>query len=472
MFRDSVFSLITTIVKLTTGVVMFVVLAHIWGPERFGVFMYPFAIAGILVKVVDFGFLLQVARDVGRNPSDAHATMSRALGAKLILVVPAAAAAYVVAIFLPGSNGFGALLALLLVDAISNSFAQFLNIPLRALGRFDEEAKIAAFGNALVFAAVVAVALAGHGPLEAAGVMAACRAVNLLFSLNAYRRLLGDSPRAIVERQSLRTSLWVGLPFGVHATVATLNMQVDTLMVQHFLGAPYLGLYQAGMRILLGALLVGDALNSVYLSAMARASHDRQELSRLGQRMTRQLLTVGLFGFGCIIAAGPWVVRLLFGARYEALSPLLPLFGFLAFIRYGGVSYGTLLTLADRQAVRVFAVCGVMVLGLGLNALLIPRFGLTGAISAAIVGHLVLYAVYVTAARKDVGGFLLDRRAGILLCLGLAIVLCLPLLPSVDASVRIALGATLALASLVVGPTAAEWGRLPRPLRPVAPIAR
>jgi len=48
----------------------------------------------------------------------------------------------------------------------------------------------------------------------------------------------------------------------------------------------------------------------------------------------------------------------------------------------------------------------------------------------------------------------------------------LPLLPSVDASVRIALGAMLALASLVVGPTAEEWGRLPRPLRPLAPIAR
>jgi O-antigen/teichoic acid export membrane protein len=136
------------------------------------------------------------------------------------------------------------------------------------------------------------------------------------------------------------------------------------------------------------------------------------------------------------------------------------------------VSYGTLLTLADRQAVRVFAICGVMLLGLALNALLIPRFGLTGAITAAILGHLVLYGVYVLAARKDVGGFLIDRRSGLLLCLACAIVLCLPLLPSVDAPVRIALGVTLALASLVVGPTAAEWGRLPRPLRPVAPIAR
>jgi len=472
VFRDSVFTLITTVVRLATGVVLFVVLAHVWAPERFGVFMYPFTIAGILVKLVDYGFLLQVARDVGRKTSEAHETMSRALGAKLLLVVPAVAVASIIPIVMPGANGFGALLAFMMVDAICTSFVQFFCIPLRALGHFDREARVASLSNGIVFVSVVVTALTGHGPLMAAAVMAGTRAACMILPWNAYRRLLGRAPRPLFEKLSLRASLWVGFPFCVHATVGTLNLQMETLMVQRYLGAGSVGLYQAGMRILLGAILVGDALNGVYLSAMARASHDRAELTRLGQRMTRQLLTVGLLGFGCILAAGPLVVRLLFGGKYDALLPLLPLFGLLTFIRYGGVSYGTLLTLSDRQAVRVAAVCGMTVFGLLLNALLIPRFGLTGAIVSAVLGHGVLYSVYVFAARKDVGGFLVDRRSGILLCLACAIVLFLPLLPSVDASVRIALGAMLALASLVVGPTAEEWGRLPRPLRPLAPIAR
>jgi O-antigen/teichoic acid export membrane protein len=472
VFRDSVFSLITTVVRLATGVVLFVVLAHVWGPERFGVFMYPFTIAGILVKLVDYGFLLQVARDVGRNTSQAHPTMSRALGAKLLLVVPAVAVAYVATLVMPGAKGFAPLLAFMMVDAIGTSFVQFLCIPLRALGHFDREARIASLSNGVVFVAVIGTALTGHGPLMTGAVMAATRAVCLFLPWNAYRRLLGTAPQPIFERQSLRASLWVGLPFCVHATVGTLILQMETLMVQRYLGAGSVGLYQAGMRILLGAVLVGDALNGVYLSAMARASHDPGELARLGQRMTRQLFAVGVFGFGGILAAGPLVVKLLFGGKYDALASLLPYFGLLTFIRYAGVSYGTLLTLSDRQAVRVAAVCSVMVIGVVLNALLIPRFGLTGAVWASILGHVVLYAVYVQASRKDVGGYLLDRRSAVLLCLAGAIVLFLPLLSSADASVRIALGATLALASLVVGPTAAEWGRLPRPLRPLAMFAR
>jgi O-antigen/teichoic acid export membrane protein len=472
VFRDSVFSLISTVVRLTTGLVLFIVLAHVWGPERFGAFMYPFTIAGILVKVVDYGFLLQVTRDVGRDLSNAHATMSRAHGAKLLLAIPAASAAYVVSRVLPAGEEFGPLLAILFIDAAANSFLFLLNVPLRANRRFDEEARIAALANMLVFVAVATTALLGAGPLAAAGVMASCRVISLLFASSAYRRLMGRAPDAILDRKSLGTSLWIGLPFGVHATVGTLNMQLDTLMVQHFLGAGSVGLYQAGVRILLGSLLVADALNGVYLSAMARSSQDRVALTRLGERMTRQLLTVGLFGFGCMLAAGPWAVRLLFGGRYDALVPLLPLFGLLAFIRYGGVSYGSLLTLADRQRVRVFAVCGVMLLGFPLNALFIPWFGLVGAVIAAIVGHLVLYGVYVLAARKDVGGYLLDRRSRALLYMAGAIVLLLPILPPDDAPLRIALGAMLALASLVVGPTASEWARLPRPSRPVVTIVR
>ena len=113
-----------------------------------------------------------------------------------------------------------------------------------------------------------------------------------------------------------------------------------------------------------------------------------------------------------------------------------------------------------------------MVLGLVLNALLIPRFGLIGALTASITGHVVLYGVYVAAARKDLGSFLVDQRSQILLCLAGAIVLFLPFLSSDHAPARIAIGATLALASLLVGPTVTEWGRLPRVSRPAAPIAR
>src|SRR5690606_10393760 len=106
----------------------------------------------------------------------------------------------------------------------------------------------------------------------------------------------------------------------------------------------------------LGALLVADALNNVYLEALARTGRDGAGLQKLASRMTRHMLVLGVLAFLCTIGGDTWIVRLLYSDRYDALIPLLPFFGLLMLIRYGGTSYGTLLTLADRQLIRALAV--------------------------------------------------------------------------------------------------------------------
>jgi len=90
-----------------------------------------------------------------------------------------------------------------------------------------------------------------------------------------------------------------------------------------------------------------------------------------------------------------------------------------------------------------------------------PRFGLR----ATILGHLVLYAVYVWAARRDLGDLLVDRRSAILLSLAAVVVVMVPFFTTIGASARVAVGACLALASVAAGLTRSEWERIPRPLR-------
>jgi O-antigen/teichoic acid export membrane protein len=157
-------------------------------------------------------------------------------------------------------------------------------------------------------------------------------------------------------------------------------------------------------------------------------------------------------------------VRLLYGDRYDALIPLLPFFGLLMLIRYAGTSYGTLLTLADRQLVRALAVIGMVLLGVAINAALIPHFGLAGAIVAAILSHIGLYSVYVVATWKDHRTLLIDGRSTALL--GVATVALLLVLLPVDTgeAVRVQLGAVLVLVTATVGITRTEWSALSRRL--------
>jgi O-antigen/teichoic acid export membrane protein len=341
---------------------------------------------------------------------------------------------------------------------VANSFVLLFSVPLRSLGRFDVEAGTTAWANAVVFCSVAVVLSAGGGPLAAAAAFALARLAALSLAWRSCHRAIGSRPWPSLDRASVGVMLRTGFPFGVHAAVGTLNMQADTIMIHHYLGAGPVGIYQAGMRVLVGALLVADALNGVYLARLARTGQVPVEFSRLGTQMTRHLLALGTIAFACTLAGSELIVHYLFDDGYAPLVRILPAFGVLMFIRYGGVSYGTVLTLSDRQGVRVAAVSGALALSLALNALLVPRYGLAGAIAASIIGHVALYSVYVVAAWQEHRSLLIDRRSVGLLAAAVASIAWLAALGPGSAALRLEIGAVLLAAGVLAGVTRAEWG--------------
>ena len=461
MLRDSILSMISTGVRLLSSLALFVILAHLWGPTEFGVFMYPYALAAILVRIVDYGFSLQVARDVGRSPECTHDIVGRAIGAKLVLLAPALIVSGVMSTHLPRGASYITLLALLLVDALIGSFALFLNIPLRALGRFDREAKISATANLLFFVATVAAAAAGAGPVKVAAIFVVARSAFLLLALRGYVHVAGGRPRVVLDRESLAGTLSRGFPYAVHMVVGTLFLQVDTLVIQQIMGAFAVGLYQGGMRLLLGALLVGDALHNVFFASLARVAHDPRELGRLATQMTRYFVVLGVIAFGVLLGAGQVIVSLLFAEQFVSLADLVPLFGLLVLVRYSGLAYGAVLTLAERQGVRMLAAIGVLALNVVLDIVLIPQIGLRGALVASAVSDLTLHLVCATAAWMQYRDLMIDRRSVTLLIITVA-VLPTALAMGTDSLARALVSSALVAAAAVIGVTGEEWGSLSR----------
>ena len=461
MLRDSILSMISTGVRLLSSLALFVVLAHVWGPTAFGVFMYPYALAAIVVRIVDYGFTLQIARDVGRAPDRTHDIVGRAIGAKLVLLAPTLLVSGVLLARLPSGPSYGTLLCLLLLDALVGSFALFLNIPLRAHGRFDREASISIAANLVFFGAVIAAAGAGAGPVAVASIFVLARCAFLVLAVRGYVHVAGGRPRIILDRQSLSTTLSNGFPYAVHMVVGTLFLQVDTLVIQHIMGAFAVGLYQGGMRLLFGALLVGDALHNVFFASLARVAADARELGRLATRMTRHFVALGVIGFGVLLGGGRTIVSLLFADQFAPLADLVPLFGLLVLVRYSGLAYGSVLTLAERQGVRMLAATGVLALNLVLDMALIPRMGLRGALVASAVSDLTLHLVCAAAAWLQYRDLMIDRRSVALLLAALA---ALPTALAAGAQ-QVTLGlvaAVLVLAGALVGITGDEWESLAR----------
>lgn len=448
--------------RLLANVGIFVLLAHIWGPQPFGRFMFSFVVAGVLVKIVDYGFALQLAKQLGAAPELVRHITGTALKAKLGLTLAAVVCSAGAALLLPSLSSNSLLFTLLMADACINSFALFLNFPLRALRRFDAESRIALSANGLLFVVVVLAAVMNGGPVEVALALVIARLFALVNSWNAFERIAGGAPIMPSGRTKALQALRNGLPFGVHMTVAALSMQVDTIILQHLAGAHAVGLYQAGMRVLVAALVVADSLNSVYTAEMARVSEQPDELRALGTRMTRHLLVLGLLGSTSLLLGGEALVEVLYGSAYSELGTLLPWLGIVLLLRYVGVSYGTLLTLAQKQWLRMAAVTSVLVLNIALNWVLIPLYGLRGAMMASIMSLVALYGVYIVAVRLQLGSYLFDQRSKLLVA-GVGPLAWCALQPPSLSPAQIGGGVVLvAVISAMVGLRAAEWTTLTR----------
>jgi len=301
----------------------------------------------------------------------------------------------------------------------------------------------------------------GAGPVVAALCFVLSRAWYFLFSLSAYRRLIGDVQWRSLDARAGFAMLKEGLPYGVFVAMGTLYFQIDTVLVQHFLGPRGVGLCQAGARLLMGALIVPEVICTAYLPAIAAVvQRDETETARLGARMTRHLLMLGVVGMAIFALGAQWIVSGFYGHDYDPVVTLLPAFGLVLLLRFVASSYGLLLTVADRQLARSGVVAGAFLVRLAVNVVLIPRYGLRGAVLASVATHVFLLGAYAWFVVRELRHWFVDGRgAGLIALAGLAWLL-VPASPAV----RLVGGLAILAGAVTAGVRSAEWRRLAQAL--------
>jgi O-antigen/teichoic acid export membrane protein len=456
VIRNTAFMMIGTIARLLTGVVLFVVLARTWGAHEFGKFVYPLTLASLLVIFAEFGFSLQIVREISRTPDRLASLVTRAIAARAVLASLVVAGTAIWLISQSRSIRQAALLVVvLLLATLANSFAAFLNLPFRAVGRFATEAWLAIAANVGHFALIVGVVLGGGGLVVTSVAFLFSRCLYLAGSLIAYRRAFGPLALGWSTLSTVPSTLRAGIAFGIFVAVGTLYFQIDTVIVEWYLGATAVGWYQAGMRVLMIGLVLPEVWSNVYLPAIARTGGDSSRQSTLSLRLTRQLMVLGVVGLAVCVQLGDWINHAILGPGFEPVSALLPLFGVVLVLRFVASAYGTILSAIGQQSARTGIVIGAVVVSVAGNALLIHSVGLRGAVLAAIVTHVYLVVAYLIVVRRLLGRWPIDGRSASLA--GLAI---LPFLFQSSLAGRASLVVGIAVACVMLGTTGPEWRRL------------
>lgn len=394
LLRAGAGSILVKILATALGLGVAVILARNLGAKGYGIYTYVFALISLLAIPAQFGLPSLVVRETARAQARGQWDLMRGLWRWSNQAAGALSLALVV---LAGGVGW------IWQDRFSHTelmtfTAGLLLVPLIALGNLRGAAlrglRKVVIGQlpehvlrpaSLIGLSIGALILYPAGQFTAATAMTLHVVAALLaFMVGAWLLFrfrpheLKAQPAPVYQARAWSLS---ALPLGMIAAMQLVNDYTDILMLGLFLDAEQVGIYKVSVQI---AVLVSFPITAVNLVIAPHISrlHAAGELDRLQRILTASAIGV-FFSAGIVVGAlclfGTQLIELVFGPEFRgSYEPMIVL----AAGQLVVATLGSLVTIAnmtghEHAAAKIIGI-GAMT-NIGLNALLIPRYGIMGA---------------------------------------------------------------------------------------------
>ncbi|MDX2160920.1 MAG: flippase [bacterium] len=381
------------------------ILGRLLGESDFGVYGTVGALFTIGVTLTSFGMSAILIRDVARRPAEAgrYAAASLvvqtcfgvlaylginaaglALGYDPAIRAYAAIAAISLFVDLAGSTAYDTLLGrekMVIASAID---------VIHIMARIGFAGLALAFGFGLLGVYVVTL-LAGIG-----------RAAALWGAL----RRDGVRPHFPLDRTAARLLVINGAPLAFSAFINQTYVQVDKLMTTSLLTTADTGHLNAAFVILYGVVeLLSTTVIVATYPLMARAfdpavslSDDRNAPFRVLIEKLAYYSLILVIPMGLVFTLFSTAIILpLFGDRFAATADVLRVLMWYAAVTIVVNVYAQGMIAMNHQRTLVMVRAGGLLLKLALNALLLPRVGVTGAAFASVIAEIIVLAAMLRA---------------------------------------------------------------------------
>jgi O-antigen/teichoic acid export membrane protein len=213
-------------------------------------------------------------------------------------------------------------------------------------------------------------------------------------------------------------ALWPGLmlralPFGLIAFTLGLSYKLDSVLLNLFRGDAETGLYAAAYSLVFSIVVLSNVVNTALYPSLARAAASTPAiLPVVYSRALRYLLVMALpISLGICVLAEP-IVHLLFSVQYDAAISTLRIVIWAVPLMFASEFLGYIVVLQGHEDRVARALLISTTFNVGLNLLLIPRFGLLAAATMTVLTETVLVGQYVWALRSILRIMHWDRILG------------------------------------------------------------
>jgi O-antigen/teichoic acid export membrane protein len=240
-------------------------------------------------------------------------------------------------------------------------------------------------------------------------------------------RRLGITAGAIAFRSWPRL-IKASLPFGAIGFTLGLSYKFDTILLNQFRGDAETGYYNAAYSLVFATVMLSNVINTaLYPSFTRQAARDTAVLGEMYGRALRYLLIASLpVAVGGSLLADQ-VIPFLYGAAFTPSVVALRIIIWTAPLMFASEFLGYIVLIQNNERAAARAVFVSTACNIGLNLLLVPRFGLLAAATMTVLTEAILVSQYVWRLRATLRqlrwSMVLGRPLAAALLMGLLVLL-------------------------------------------------
>ena len=249
----------------------------------------------------------------------------------------------------------------------------------------------------------VAALAAGAGLVPVAGIYLLGAVAGYAYVTRALRRR-GIVPRRSVSTARARSVAREAAPFGAKLVFSTAIFRIDATLLSMMKGSGPVGQYGAAYRLLESTLFVPYAFEAAVYPYMARLSRTSSptigEVFTIGLKAMLVLMTpVGLI----FLLYGGELLELLYGSEFAGAEAAIQWLGGAAALYGVAFLAGSLISAQGRIKTLAWATFWLLLVNVGLNLAIIPRWSLTGAAAVTTITEALQTVVLLGIALRITG---------------------------------------------------------------------
>ena len=383
------------ILRMVVGLFVGIWVARYLGPEQFGLFSYAQSFVGLFTAIATLGLDGIVVRELVKDESRRDELIGTAFWLKLI---GAFGVLLILAIAVNFTSNDTCTNTLVFIIASATIFQSFNVVDMYFQSKVM--GKNITFANviSLLLSSIVKIALIlNEASLEAFAWTIVFDSVVLAIGYVFFflKKSTFNIQHLTFKRDTAVSLLKDSWPLILSGIVISIYMKIDQVMIMEMMDAEAVGQYAAAVRISELWYFIPLAIVSSLFPAIINAKKTNEELyyTRL-QMLYDFMVWMAIFIALPMTFLSDWIVYLLYGEQYNASGSVLMIHIWIGVFVFLGVAFSNYLVNENLTKKSFYRTAFGALLNVGLNFILIPKYGIKDAAIATLLSQFFANYVY------------------------------------------------------------------------------